>query len=84
MDLNRGGKEQQMKSTRTVEGKSEVRNGVFRLLFVGVAAVIQIGWVAFLLSYVVEKYPIAVVVMDFFALAVVTGLLSGSRHVRCA
>lgn len=71
-----------MKSTRTVEGKSEVRNGVFRFLFVGVAAVIQIGWVAFLLSYVVEKYPIAVVVMDFFALAVVIAIYS--RHVNSA
>ena len=71
-----------MKSTRTVEGKSEVRNGVFRFLFVGVAAIIQIGWVAFLLSYVVEKYPIAVVVMDFFALAVVIAIYS--RHVNSA
>ena len=71
-----------MKSTRTVEKKSEVRNGLFRLLFVGVAAIVQIAWVGFLLSYVNEKYPVTVVLTDFLALAVVIALYS--RHVNSA
>ena len=71
-----------MKSTRTVEGKSEVRNGVFRFLSVGVAAILQIAWVGFLLSYVTEKYPITVVITDFLALAIVIGIYS--RHVNSA
>ena len=71
-----------MKSTRTVEGKSEVRNGVFRFLSVGVAAILQIAWVGFLLSYVTKKYPITVVITDFLALAIVIGIYS--RHVNSA
>lgn len=66
----------------TVEKKTEVRNGILRLLFIALAVVMEVVWLYLQFSHLQSRYPLVPVLVSFLALLLVLGIYG--RHMNAA